>query len=312
MTDDPLVSIIIPAYNYALFLPFAVDSALNQSYLNTEVVVVNDGSRDETHEVAQSYGERIRYIHQENQGLSAARNSGIREANGEYLVFLDADDILKPNMVEQSLDTLRKLGSDFAVVAHLPEMIDREGVVIGKSWGFPKGDVEVTCLDLLIQNRFPTIVLALKRVFNEVGGFDPDLKASEDRDMWIRISRKFRIWRQDLPLSSVRRHENNMSSDGSRQSDAIKQIHQKAWQQGYLQGGQFIYWLKVASFFQFQKAMMTGHTAPIHAIGNLAISVSLWPIFADRKKLGQPTFFRVRLIMRIIRDWLFKPNSQAA
>ena len=310
MTDDPLVSIIIPAYNYARFLPFAVDSALNQSYSNVEVIVVNDGSKDETHEIAQSYGDRIRYIHQENQGLSAARNSGIRAANGEYLVFLDADDILALNMVEQSQDTLRELGPDFAVVAHLPDLINQEGVLIDKSWGFPKGDTEVTFLDLLIQNRFPTIVLVLKRALDEVGDFDPDLKASEDRDMWIRIARKFRIYRLSNPLSSVRRHGTNMSSDGVRQSDAIKQVHQKARQRGDLKGRKSIYWLKIASFFQFQKAMMTGHTTPINAIGNLVVSFSLWPVFGDRKKLGQPALFRVRLTARIIRDWLFKLNSQ--
>ena len=310
MTDDPLVSIIIPTYNYARFLPYAVDSALNQNYLNVEVIVVNDGSKDETSEVAQSYGERIRYIYQENQGLSAARNSGIQEAKGDYLVFLDADDILALNMVEQSLEALWKLGSHFAVVANQSELINREGAYTGKTWGFPKGDVEVTCLDLMIQNRFSPMLLARKQVFREVGGFDPDLKASEDRDMWIRISLRFRIYRLGRALSFSRRHGSNMSSDGVRQSAAIKQVHQKAWQQGDLKGGQFIYWLKIASFFQFQKAMMTGHLSPIAAITNLGISFCLWPVFGDRKKLGQPFLFRVRLTARIIRDWLFKPNSQ--
>ena len=129
--------------------------------------------------------------------------------------------------------------------------------------------------------------------------------------MWIRNAHKSTAFiRHSTPLSSVRRHGSNMSSDGIRQSDAIKQVHQKAWQQGYLQGGQFIYWLKIGSFFQFQKAMMTGHTTPINAIGNLVVSFSLWPVFGDRKKLGQPALFRVRLTARIIRDWLFKLNSQ--
>ena len=167
----------------------------------------------------------------------------------------------------------------------------------------------MTSLDLLIQSRFSTIVLASKRVFDEVGDFDPNLHASEDRDMWIRISQKYRIFRQNTPLSSVRRHGSNMSSDGIRQSNAIKQVHQKAWQQGYLKGWQFIYWLKIASFFQFQKAMMTGHLTPIAAIGHLALSLSLWPVFGDRKKLGHLSLFRLRLTSRIIRDWLFKTNS---
>lgn len=310
MAEKPLVSIIIPAYNYARFLPFAVDSALNQNYSNFELIVVNDGSTDDTHEVVQSYADRIRYIQQVNQGLSAARNSGIREANGEYLVFLDADDILKPNMIRQSLETLGKLGSEFSLVAHLPELINEKGDLIDRSWGrFPKVDIEVTCLDLMIQNRFPPTVLARKQVFKEVGGFDLELKASEDRDMWVRIARRFRIFRLNEPLSLSRRHGSNMSSDGFRQTDAIRRVLNKARQQDYLNGPQSIYWLKIASFFQFQKAMMIGQIKPAAAIISIMTSFSVWPFFWDRKNLGQPSLFRMRLCARIIRDWFLKNDS---
>ncbi|MBO4300125.1 MAG: glycosyltransferase [Desulfovibrio sp.] len=94
----PLISVIIPCYNYARYLPIAVESALSQqsSALNVEVIVVDDGSTDDTPRVAQQYGHRIRYMFQENQGLSSARNTGMRAAHGDFLLFLDADDLLSP------------------------------------------------------------------------------------------------------------------------------------------------------------------------------------------------------------------------
>ena len=94
--SQPLVSIIIPCYRQAHLLPQAVDSALGQTYPHVEVLVVNDGSDDNTEEVATGYGDRIRYIHQQNRGLSGARNTGIRHAQGAYLKFLDSDDHLHP------------------------------------------------------------------------------------------------------------------------------------------------------------------------------------------------------------------------
>jgi glycosyltransferase involved in cell wall biosynthesis len=104
----PLVSIIIPAYNYAAFIAEAVNSALRQSHRNIEVVIiVDDGSTDNTAEVAQRLMQqdaRVRYVYQANQGLSAARNTGIKNAKGEFLVFLDADDVLHEHKIAAHLE----------------------------------------------------------------------------------------------------------------------------------------------------------------------------------------------------------------
>jgi glycosyltransferase involved in cell wall biosynthesis len=99
----PLVSVVIPAYNCAHYLPAAIESALEQTHPNVEVVVVNDGSPDDTDEAVQPYLDRIIYFKQENQGLSAARNAGFRASTGEYVCFLDADDILLPDKFERQL-----------------------------------------------------------------------------------------------------------------------------------------------------------------------------------------------------------------
>ncbi len=99
-----LVSVVIPAYNCAAYLPAAIESALNQTHPMVEVIVVNDGSPDNTDEVIQPYLDRIIYIHQENRGLSAARNAGFRASQGEFLCFLDADDMLMPDKFERQLE----------------------------------------------------------------------------------------------------------------------------------------------------------------------------------------------------------------
>jgi glycosyltransferase involved in cell wall biosynthesis len=113
MTDTPLVSVIIPCFKQANYLPLSIDSVLAQTYPNVEAIVVNDGSPDDTEAVARRYGERIRYVWRPNGGISAARNTGITESRGAYLKFLDSDDLLHPEQIAWQMDALR--GRDNAV-----------------------------------------------------------------------------------------------------------------------------------------------------------------------------------------------------
>ena len=106
MSDKPLVSIIIPCYKQAEYMAETIDSALAQTYRPIEVVVVNDGSPDGTEKVARGYGDRIVYLHRENGGLSAARNTGIARAIGFYFKFLDSDDQLHPEQVARQVEAL--------------------------------------------------------------------------------------------------------------------------------------------------------------------------------------------------------------
>ena len=102
----PKVSVIIPAYNQAKFLAVAIDSCLEQTYRDIEVIVVEDGSTDETRDVAARFGDRISYIHQENTGLAGARNRGIGESKGEYLCFLDSDDFFHPQKIQRQVELI--------------------------------------------------------------------------------------------------------------------------------------------------------------------------------------------------------------
>lgn len=113
MKDKPLVSVIIPCFRQARYLPEAIDSVLGQSYPAVEAIVVNDGSDDDTETVARRYGDRIHYVWRSNGGISAARNTGIQHARGTYLKFLDADDYLHPDQIAWQMESLD--GSDNAV-----------------------------------------------------------------------------------------------------------------------------------------------------------------------------------------------------
>src|ERR1043165_5503387 len=151
MDTAPLVSIVIPTYNYAHFLSQAVESALAQTYPNTEVIVVDDGSTDHTRQVLAAYGDRIRYTHQVNKGLSAARNTGIRKARGELIALLDSDDVLYPPRVEAGVSFLRRF-PEFGLVA------SDEDMGAGPAWsGKPLSIAdyaEVTLDEAVIRTRF--------------------------------------------------------------------------------------------------------------------------------------------------------------
>src|SRR5205814_441931 len=124
----PGVSVVIPAYNYARFLPKAIESALAQSHPSLEIIVVDDGSTDDTQAVVAQYtGPRVRCVRQQNAGLSAARNTGIREARFPYVAFLDADDEWHPNFLAACMEAFSKLGGGFGIVACGAERIDAAG-----------------------------------------------------------------------------------------------------------------------------------------------------------------------------------------
>ena len=116
MISSPKVSVVIPTYNYAKFISQAIDSVLNQTFTDYEIIVIDDGSSDRTLETLQTYGHKICYVTQSNKGLAAARNRGIKIARGELVVFLDADDWFLPEMLEDAV----------AVFANQPEL----GIVV--------------------------------------------------------------------------------------------------------------------------------------------------------------------------------------
>ncbi len=180
------VSVIIPCYKQAHLLPQAIDSVLAQAFEELEIIVVNDGSPDNTAAVAARYGNRIRYIEQSNQGLSAARNAGLRLATGEFVHFLDSDDFVRPRFYEK-LSSL--LGERTDVVAAYSgfQWMDPASQFVGEQ---PPVAEEADWFHRLLQgNPWPCHSLLVRAsALAAAGPFDPKLKSCEDWDLWLRLA----------------------------------------------------------------------------------------------------------------------------
>ncbi|MEM8861680.1 MAG: glycosyltransferase [Chloroflexota bacterium] len=184
--SESKVDIIIPAYNQGHYLQASVESALNQTWGNIEVIIVDDGSTDNTAEVAQTFSDpRVTYIYQENAGLSAARNTGIRHSTGEYISFLDSDDLFFPKKLELLLDAMHK-SPELGLCAGKAILIDENGVPKGRNYGkgMPNAPEE-----WLLGNRIHVgSVLVKSEWLQKTEPFDENLRACEDWDMWLRLS----------------------------------------------------------------------------------------------------------------------------
>ena len=221
--ETGLVSVIIPCYDQAHFLRESIESALGQTYPHCEVLVVDDGSTDTTAQVAAAYP-AVHYIRQENSGVSAARNAGLKQSRGEYLVFLDADDRLLPRALEIGVDSLRQhpacafasgycriIAADGSLLAdHEPRRISTEHYL-----GLLRGNY-IWC---------PASVTYRRSTFDSVTGFDPSLGPCADYDLYLRISRSSPIFCHNQFVVEYRFHGSNMSVDHSRMlREALKAL----------------------------------------------------------------------------------------
>jgi len=194
----PKVSVIIPTYNRAHILREAIDSVLSQKYNNLELMVVDDGSTDETKEVVSWYIPRLTYIYQERQGVSAARNRGIDLARGNYLAFLDSDDLWLPNKLYLQMEFMEN--NPKALICYTEEIWIRRGVRVNPMKKHKKysGMIFEHCLPLCTIS--PSSALITRSLLKEIGGFDEGLKVCEDYDLWLRISARYPIYLIDTPL----------------------------------------------------------------------------------------------------------------
>lgn len=220
----PRVSVVIPTYNRARLICETLDSVLAQTYRDFEIIVVDDGSTDGTQEVVSRYGPSLRYLRQENAGPAAARNAGIRASGGEYVAFLDSDDLWLP----------RKLEEEMAVLASEPscawaycdvEMFDgQNGRVIGRYGKLVHRPRQGWVPRWLLLGDFvasPTPVVR-RTVFEQVGYFDESdvLRHREDWDMWLRIAARYPVRYLPQVLARYRRH-----SGSSRQGESPLKVH---------------------------------------------------------------------------------------
>ena len=209
---NPLVSVIIPNYNHARFLGDAISSVLNQTYKNFDVIVVDDGSTDNSREVAEKFDDKIHYIYQDNAGLSAARNAGIRASKGSLIGVLDADDMYEPMFLDTLVEALKSdLDADGVYCGY--QFVDQENKLLPQVENRPVPSDEL--YDALLDGNFfvPESIFLRRYVYDDVGLFDEALRACEDWDVWLRAAKKYRIIHSPQNLTRHRVLAGSMSTD---------------------------------------------------------------------------------------------------
>ena len=215
MSGTPLVSVVIPTFNYASYLARALDSVLAQSYRNLEVIVVDDGSTDHTAQLVQGYRERhperVSYLYQENSGPNRARNRGVAAARGEFVALLDADDEWLPEKLELQM-ACALAHPEIALVGCGAYAVSPEGAIVSEDRCQPPPPRRELARHLKIRNfHFGGCsgVLIRKRCLDAVGPFDESLRGSEDRDMWLRLAEHYDFMNLAEPLFKFHFHHTN-------------------------------------------------------------------------------------------------------
>ena len=218
--DAPVVDAVVTTYNYGRFLAGAIDGVLAQTYPNLEVVVVDDGSTDDTRDIVAAYANRgVKYVYQDNLGPGPARNCGLRATTGPLVAFCDADDVWLPDKISTQLAHLQRHPEVGIVTAHAyacDESLRPTSVVHAA-----RGDAEYVFEALLVRNIVlnPTCVLARRSALEAVEGFS-ELPRWEDWDTWLRVAQRFPIGFVDRPVALVRRHDASLSPiDGEQRLD---------------------------------------------------------------------------------------------
>lgn len=221
--ERPLVSVVIPAYNHARFLRESVDAALSQTYKPLEVIVVDNGSTDETPNLDLGTGVRLIRL-EKNAGPSAARNAGVREARGEVVAFLDGDDLMSADCVAVRAQMLQADPSAGMVVGSL-RIVDEAGAVLRIDPLTSPPRMETTYEQALVEMSCPTCgLLVRKSAFEAIGGFDESLWVAEDTDLLLRMAAKFRVLVDNEPRADYRQVAGSISRNYELWFDSYRQM----------------------------------------------------------------------------------------
>ena len=223
-----LISVIIPSYNQGNYLGETLYSVLDQTYPHFEAIVVDDGSTDDTAEIVRSFEDaRIHYIYQENRGLSSARNTGIHHSQGEFLTYLDSDDLFLPEKLEILVAAMRAR-PELGLVAGKAIPIDGQGHRIGKIFSTP---LTADPTQLLLSNPLHVGSVLMRRDWqNKAGFFDENLRSYEDWDMWLRLLRlECPMGWVDKPVSLYRFHRDQMTRIGTQMTAATFAVLEKTF-----------------------------------------------------------------------------------
>ena len=221
------VSVIIPNYNNAHYLGTAVQSVLRQTFRDYEIIIIDDGSTDNSKDVADDFGEKVFFIRQENQGLAGARNTGIRTARGELIGLLDADDEWQPEYLEQMI-VLAEKNSDAIIFYCMAQCMDQDGQNLPQFVGGPPIEPELHFQRLLRANFIiPSTVTFRKKPIVDAGSFDANLRSCEDWDLWLRLLPSSRMIGSSNCLVRYRVHGSSLSTNVDGMHAATKKVIEK-------------------------------------------------------------------------------------
>lgn len=243
----PLVSVIIPVFNGQNYLGDAIDSVLSQNYL-LECLVIDDGSMDNTACIAKSFTNTVKYIYKTNGGVSSARNVGLKHAKGEFVAFLDHDDLMLPGAIEEKVNKL--LSNKMCVLSHSNIQIIEQGPIVSNNWSinpYPTENPPPTgaILQYLFNANYiiTSTVIIKKDVINKIGYFDENISHGEDYEYWLRLAFIGEFEYVNKPLTIYRRHISGASQNSFKMAEgrlrarseflhkypAAKQILGKKW-----------------------------------------------------------------------------------
>ncbi len=291
---NPKVSIIIPVYNWSNYLWEAIKSAINQTYKNTEILVINDWSSDnwETEKVAQSFGDKIKYIYKQNWWVASALNLWIKNSNWEYISWLSHDDLYYENKIEEQIKLLEKIDNKNIIIYSNIDIVDKDWIVKKKSIFDLKNINENNFLYFLLTKHLINwcTLLIPKNIFDKVWWFDNDLKTVQDYDMWFRMYQKTKFVKINNSLIQSRWHNEQDSRNQEKFIIMLKE-EKKVY-------GNFIkkIWLKNIfksydwNIFWFIKNFILGIYLKIFLI--LPIFIFIWKF-----KLGKKFISKIRELL---------------
>lgn len=241
MVGNPKVSIVVPAYNSGRFLPDALESAVAQTYKNTEIIVINDGSTDNTEELLRPWYDRITYVAQRNMGLPSALNAGLKRASGDYIAILDADDIWERDKIAAQvilMEEFPEVGLSYTNFLPFGDPVDfrtgfdeNDGALRRYCSTSVAPDVYLITSsglfrDLLVEQAFPkpSSTMIRKQCFEKVGSFNERLSFCQDTEMTLRISKYFQFGYIDRCLLRRRIHADSLASIQSQRDYALEHI----------------------------------------------------------------------------------------
>jgi len=225
---QPLVSIIIPTYNSERFIANSVVSALNQTYPNIEILIIDDGSTDKTETVIQKLPDSIRYIKQVNSGPSSARNHGIMQSNGEYIAFLDVDDEWMPSKIDKQV-SLFESNQNLSITATSYIRCDADLLPIETTaLNIPSKEKGIIPFRMLLEKNqlLTSSIMTKKNILDRCGFFDEEIQFGEDWDLWVRIAQLGEIGYIHTPLCKYRVHGAGLTGklDDKNMQDWLKVI----------------------------------------------------------------------------------------